>query len=300
MIRFLQSVARGFAAITNTIKSILFVCIFSGFRPKITEIRSDENVDCVILGNGPSMKESMNELLPFLKGKKVMCTNDFVDSPFFEKIQPNYYIFADPTYWSRHASERSKRLFHRYQEIFARVSWDMVILMPYAARKWNYFIDIPARNPHIQLCLINTVEVPCFRKMQFWLYRKNLSMVPMQNVLAAAIFVVLNLGFKKVYLLGADHSWHESLIIDEKNDLYLVNKRFQDTKDATRSPFMVDPAEKEKYDMHKLFRDLSRMFLGYKELEEYAKSIGAKVYNATSHSYIDAFERTDVLKAHDQ
>ncbi len=43
--------------------------------------------------------------------------------------------------------------------------------------------------------------------------------------------------------------------------------------------------------MCNLFRDLSKMFFSYMELERYAQRLGAKIYNATEGSYIDAFER---------
>lgn len=43
--------------------------------------------------------------------------------------------------------------------------------------------------------------------------------------------------------------------------------------------------------MHELFAPLSRKFEGYIILEDYSKYLAAKVYNATSKSYIDAFER---------
>jgi hypothetical protein len=52
--------------------------------------------------------------------------------------------------------------------------------------------------------------------------------------------------------------------------------------------------ETEVFKMHEFLKNLSGMFAGYIELENYAKYLGAKVYNASGKSYIDAFERYEI------
>jgi hypothetical protein len=108
--------------------------------------------------------------------------------------------------------------------------------------------------------------------------------------------LALNLKYKKIYLLGADHSWHESIYVGDDNILYLKNKRFNDDGAKKLSPFYGDIKETKPYKMGNLLRDLSRMFSAYMELEEYAKSLKAKIYNASAKTYIDAFERYKIKK----
>lgn len=277
-----------------TVVSGLKVVVFSKTPKRLAAFHGSGPEACVILGNGPSLKETLAEHPEFLVGKKTLCTNDFVDSEYFSKIKPDYYIFADPTYWSPAASDRFKTLFAHYQQQLRAITWPMVIFMPMAARNWNYFHDLPDHNPHLQFCYYNTTEVNCPRALRFWLYRHNLAIPPMQNVMVAGIFVCLNMGFKKSYLLGGDHSWHESLHVDGQNKLFITNSRFQDKAESNKSPFFEDPGESEPYNMHKLFHAFSRMYLGYMELEVYAASIGAKIFNASKRSYIDAFERINL------
>jgi len=142
---------------------------------------------------------------------------------------------------------------------------------------------------------VNTTEVYSSIGWNHYFYRKNLAMPRVQNVLTASIFLAMNIGYKKIFVVGADHSWHESIAISDKNILYLKNTRFQDDKEKDFAPFFEDPAnETIPYRMYNLFRDLSKMFLSYMELERYSKSIKAKIYNASDKSYIDAFERKKI------
>lgn len=267
------------------------VSIFSETPPPLGTIRPADTTACVVLGNGPSLKESLAHHPDFLAGKDLVCTNDFADTEYFTSLQPRYYVFTDPTYWAPNASDRFQKLFAGYRDKFTQVDWPLFILMPMAARSWNYFQDLSKNNPRIRLLYFNSIEVDCFRRLRFWLYRRNLAAPPLQNVMAAGIFLGLNMGYRSVYLLGGDHSWHESLYVDEHNRLYITNARIQDREQSSGSPFYEDPSESDPYNMYRLFHAFSRMYLGYMELEAYARSIDAKVFNSSKRSYIDAFER---------
>ena len=289
----MQKIISSMKSIKNLLKSLTAVLLFSNLFAvlgKTEKIRP--GVSCVILGNGPSLKDALPKSLHFLKGKKVHCFNDFVASSYFEKIQPSYYTLMDSVFWSKNVSTRFKKMRSGYFETMKnKVDWDMTLFFPVRSKKENYFSSLPRHNSHIKIIYVNTTELYSSDKTNFFFYRHNLAMPPMQNVLAASIFIALGFGFKRIYLLGADHSWHESVSISEKNVLYLKNSRFQDREEKDFAPFFVDPGETTPYKMHNLFRDLSKMFLGYIELERYSRSIGAKIYNATEGSYIDAFTR---------
>lgn len=284
--------------IKNLLKSFTAVLLFSNIFPilgKIEKIKPPRS--CVILGNGPSLKTALPESLHFLKGKKVHCFNDFAASAYFTKIRPSYYALMDSVFWSKNVSDKFRKIRSEYfTKMENEVNWDMILFFPVRAKKENFFSSLPKLNSHIKIVYVNTTELYSSEKINFFFYRRNLAMPPMQNVLAASIFIALNLEFRKIYLLGADHSWHESVSISDKNILCLKNNRFQDREEKDFSPFFVDPGETTPYKMHNLFRDLSKMFLSYMELEKYSRSLGARIYNATKGSYIDAFERFKIKK----
>lgn len=292
VLKIIKSVVAFLGNIFNLIKALAYIIIFSKFNPEISKYYRENNEECIILGNGPSLKETLAENFDFLENKKKLCVNDFANSPLFMKIKPDYYIFTDPAYWSDNISLKFKTAFNKYYNILKNdVSWPIILFFPVASKKNNFFHDLAKKNSNITICYINTTEINCFKSLRFYLYRKNLAIPPMQNVLVATIFVCLNLGFKKIFLTGADHSWHESFYVSENNILYLKNSRFQDKGIMILSPFFEDPAEKKPFKMHNLLFALARMFKGYMELEEYSKYLGAKIYNASNKSYIDAFER---------
>jgi hypothetical protein len=266
--------------------------LFSHLGRPIKRIHIDSSKPAVILGNGPSLLPTLSTYLDFFKNKNCICVNDFAASDYFEKIKPGIYVFTDPAYWTRSTSERIRKQLELYRKkMIQNVDWDMTIIMPYAAKKWNYFNDLPQKNNKISICYINTTEINCNKRLRFFLYKKNLAIPPMQNVIVAALFVSINVGIRQSYLVGADHSWHESFFVGNDNILYLKNKRFQDKEEAHFSPFFQDPGESVPYRMDNLLFALAKMFQGYRELDEYSKKQGAKIYNASTKSYIDAFER---------
>lgn len=289
--RLIKTALSSFNNVISIIKAIFLILFFSALRPKLPRIKT-QATECVILGNGPSLKNTLSEKRHFLKNKMTMCTNDFADSPSFREIKPDYYIFTDPAFWSTDLSEKFKSTFEKYFEILKNdVSWPMTIFFPAAARQTNFCRTLPQLNSQISICYINTTAIQGPKKFQYFLYKHNFAMPLAQNVLIAAIFTCINLGFKKIYLTGADHSWHESFYVSENNILYLKNTRFQDKKIMHLSPFFEDAAEMKPYKMHNLLLALSRMFRGYMEIEEYSKYRGVKIFNASEKSYIDAFER---------
>ncbi len=288
----ISKIAKFLKELALLVESVVKILFFSNFQPPIRNLRIDSSKPSVILGNGPSLTTTLSDYPAFFVNKTNICVNDFADSDYFEKIKPTIYVFTDPTYWMTSASARIQNQLELYkQKMVNNVTWKMTIILPFAAKKWNYFIDVPKKNTNISICYINTTEVNCFKRLRFYLYSRNLAIPPMQNVIVAALFISVNVGIKTAYLVGADHSWHESFFVGNDNILYLKNKRFQDREEATYSPFYQDPGETLPYRMDNLLFALARMFQGYRELEEYAKLHHAKIFNASTKSYIDAFER---------
>ena len=108
------------------------------------------------------------------------------------------------------------------------------------------------------------------------------------------IFLGLNMGFKTVYLTGADHSWYKSFFLDDKNKLYYKDEHFYNKEEVGWTPFYKNVEETEAFDMAGIFTALSRKFKGYQELERYSKFLHKKVYNISKESSIGAFERFEI------
>ena len=121
-------------------------------------------------------------------------------------------------------------------------------------------------------------------------------MPPAQNVLVACLYLCLHMEYKKIMLLGADHSWHETLALDEQNRVCLRDRHFYDKGVALR-PFTMDGSSDKIFTMDALFFALGRMFAGYWQIAAYAKTLGVRIVNASSVTYIDAFPRIPLDQA---
>lgn len=275
----------------RSIWSVTLVIFFSDLRPQIQALPKSSG-ECFVLGNGPSLSTLLEESLHILNGRSVMCMNDFPQSHWFKKIKPAFYVATDPVYWSETTSERLKQRYREYAETFAKVvTWPLVIFLPVAAKRSNVFDALPSRNVNVTICYVNTTQVTAPSWLSQFLWRKNLAMPTMQTILVAAIYLALNLGFKTVYIAGADNSWHEDIFVDQDNILKVRYARFHEKNNQEAAPFTQDSAERDPYDMSGFFGWLAQIFHGYHELHDYAKNIGSRVLNTSPKSYIDAFSR---------
>lgn len=256
-----------------------------------------EGEECVILGNGPSLKDSLSgETLEFIKNKKKFCVNESVISDEFLELKPDYVVFVDPYYWAKNTAEPFHSMYQKAAGVFLKSNWKIKIFMPEMAREWNFFIDIPNKNKNIEIVYFNTRESKLKNeKKKFFEYKHNLSSPRMQNVLIACLYLALNIGFEKIYLFGADHSWHESIHIREDNVLCYKDRHFYDKEEVeSYTPVYKNPECTKTFSMAELFTAFGFKYITYEELERYSKDLGAKIYNASKISYIDAFERIKV------
>jgi hypothetical protein len=107
-------------------------------------------------------------------------------------------------------------------------------------------------------------------------------------VLIPAIMAGIWLGYKEISIVGADHSWMQSIWVDDNNNVVSVQPHFY--KDDEKEQKRVD-SEYKGYRLHQIINSFYVAFKSYHNIERFARSRGVKIYNATQGSYIDAFER---------
>jgi len=147
---------------------------------------------------------------------------------------------------------------------------------------YQCILDLLSSNSKITLISYNRTPVSGFKSISYFLYKRNLGMPRPSNVLNAAIFVALNMGYKKVYLYGADHSWLKDLFIDEQNNLCCYQNHFYDDN--------VEILKMPKGSLSDGLMGIVGAFDSYKKLNEYAKQLDSRVINKTNGSYIDIFD----------
>lgn len=242
-----------------------------------------------VLGNGPSLANERPFLLKEFRGQDFFCVNYFANSDLYTDLRPKYYILADPGFWKPDVSGKlleSRNLL--INNIKSRTNWPLTIFVPFEAE--DVFCSAFRSQSEIQISFFNNVPLYGRIRVVHELYRFGLGCPQVQNVLIAALFMAIQEGYKEIILLGADHSWHETLVLDRLNKVCLKDKHFYN-QEARLVPFSIGCGESRTFTMSEAFYAIGRMFEGYRKLESYSKHVGAKILNASSITYVDAFER---------
>lgn len=257
-----------------TIRYAIFTFLYTDLRNHISRINGDGTL--TILANGPSLVMDL-EQINFSEGE-FSVVNDFYKSPWYEKIKPSYHVLADPLYFTKDED---------IQPFVDAVKWNMKLFVPYSAwKRMDILRHVPSQYIEVVPYHINTYYgFDCFRD---WTYRHGLSMPIPQNVLVPSIFNAINMGYKEIRLYGVDHSWTESIRMNDKNQVCLTDSHFYDNEQAKLLPWKKCGVQ---YKMHEILRDLAQMFDSYHQIRKYADSLHCHIVNMTKNSYIDAFDR---------
>jgi hypothetical protein len=273
----------------QTIASVIKILIGSGFFIK-PEIRFDGKT-CIILGNGPSLNQSIDEYQPILGNHKLLCVNHFAESPVYEKIKPEIYILNAPEMWMDDVEpfyhEKGKNLFNA---ISNNTNWGMDLFIPYSARKFQRWQEVINKNTQIRIFYFNSTPIEGYGWFRRLCYNNYLGMPRPHNVLIPSLMLSLYSKFGKIYLLGTDHSWMKDLWVTEDNEVLLNQKHFYDKNTSTAKP--MDNLGKGSRKMHEVLQKFVYAFRGYIEINEYSRLKGQEIINCTKGSYIDAFKRS--------
>ena len=261
------------------------------------------NDSIAILGNGPSLKDTFNDAndYNFIAKKDIFVVNSFVQSEEFFILKPKYLCLMDPNYWG--ATIRLYERFKKDYEQLKKVNWDMIIFMPRQASQNNIFKNLLSENnKYIKFNYINTTPSQVENKnLLYDLYKKNEAMPDVHNVLVGCMYIAINLGYKNIYLYGADHSWHLSLIVNDDNIPCIISKHFYNKKEVVDyTPLYKSQTEKETIKIGEEFEAYAALHKSYEKLEEYSQAMGANIYNLSKFSCIDAFRRKFIDKKNTQ
>lgn len=254
---------------------------------------SRQQAVCSVLGNGPSLSDTLQNHLAFLQQTELVCVNNFAHSPYFAQLQPRNYVIVDPNYFVFSDQSTDRPDIRKTIDAFLTVvDWPMTLYVPRFAQDSYVIQTIRAGNPNIQVVFVNYSVARGFRWLRHWLYRTGWGMMQSQTVIVAALFLMINRRFDAIYLFGADQSWHEQIRLDEGNQVLMQQLHFyEQAKDVAYQPIYSDKHRTKTDSMAGQFLSLHKAFRGYEVLREYADSRRVRIFNASSKSYIDSLER---------
>lgn len=269
----------------NTLVSLLKVIMRSKFSIRMPQAKSET---CVLLGNGPSLKSSLKNNPDFFTKHPLLCVNNFSTTAEYTILKPELYVILDYAFWL----SDGKVVLDTIETLKTKTTWPLELFIPVIASKNTRFKELCAANKNISLNFFNYNVFTGFSGISHFFYKRNIAMPQSQNVLVASIYLTINMGFKKIILVGADHSWHQNLHVDENNIVCIKDVHFYDKEETVNyRPFKKGAHLNETFKMHEIMTTIGKVFYGYEVIKKYADSRGAGISNASDISFIDTFDR---------
>lgn len=284
MIQFLSNTRLFFIGLAK----IFFVSKFKDLHKTV----KTKNQEVIILGNGPSLGSLINDnaFLERIKLMDVVGVNAFCDYSCFEQIQPKYYVMAAPDYWETNVKDVYIQIRTSiYTNLAKKVNWEMFLIIPWDARKQDFWQKIIGQNKNIKIIYFNIIPIEGSKGFKFFCFNKKFGTPRLHNVIGPSIMNMIWLNYKRIYLVGVEHSWLPQISVDENNIALVGQPHFYD-KDA--KPEKMNGVGGVGYrKLHEIIHKFYLTFKGYFEVQEYAANKNVEIINLTPDSFIDAFPR---------
>lgn len=278
-----------FATFFKTGISLMKVVFRSSFGLKLPP---PKNKSCIVLGNGPSLKTSLEKDLQQIKKHDLVCVNNFAYSEYFEILKPQNYVLLDRYFFtfSENTQENRVAITGTFEKLKS-IDWEINFILPAYAKNSYLVKKILEPNKKVSIFYFNYVVFEGFDSIKNFIFKKNLGMPQCQNILSASLFLNVSRGYDEIFIIGADHSWHEDIKL-EGNKIIQVDTHFYE-KGKPKNINLTDRSV-GNLNMATFFLSLYNAFRTYDVIKNYADYRKVKIYNASVKSYVDSFERREI------
>lgn len=235
----------------------------------LKKVKSDDDV--YILATGPSLKKLD---LTSLIGKDCISVNGFFKHKLFTDINPRVHCLMDPNLFDR--SVYTEGSF--YQELISK-SKDTKLLVPLFRGK--KFIE--------QFKINQKIDTFCFMhgSQNKNCYSLKSPIPAYYGIGALAINVAIYLNYKRIFLLGFDHTWLAERGDENQSHFYqgatIDNKKWGNLgKLSDRVPYVEE------------LRTNYILWNDYIALKNIADSKGIKIINLTDPTFLDVFPKGQI------
>lgn len=252
-------------------------------RPVGRAMKKPQERELVVLGNGPSLSQTLAGHRDWLSARDLMAVNFAANSDEFFRLMPGHYVLADPHFF--HGADSDPNVARLWENI-RRADWPMTLHVPAAEqRRAEQYI---AKRGHISVHPYNLTPVEGYAWLRRAAYARGLGMPRPRNVLIPSLMLGLNSGYRTIYIAGADHSWSRTLWVDDANRVVSIQPHFYPDSEKERERVASEYAG---YHLHDIYTSLAIAFRSYFDIAGYAATLGARIINITPGSFIDAFPR---------
>ncbi len=268
-----------------SLKGIAKIVLQSRFGASIKEDADNRDRTLYILANGPSLRETISQHGPALRDCDTMAVNFAANAPEFTMLKPRYYVLADPHFFKATSDPNVRKLLDN----ISAATWPLTLIID--IRYASHLAKAVKLPQNVKIETFNAVGIEGFRRLEKFAFSNGLAIPRPRNVLIPSIMAGLRLGYRTIYICGADHSWMQDLHVDQNNCVISGMNHFykESDKEVKRSA-----NEYRKYCLHDIVYSYYIAFRSYHQIERYARSIGADIFNSTPGSFIDAFRRKEL------
>lgn len=276
--------ARFVGSLGASLKSLVKIAVESRGR---TRVKAPEapTLPLVVMGNGPSLNDTIADCRRQLEALPLLAVNFAALSPEFWQLRPSYYVLADPVFFAPAAEGNVGKL----RDAFARIDWPVTLFVPVRSKAAAH--RLTAGNANITVAGFNPVGVEGFELLEEKAFDLGLGMPRPRNVLIPSLMIAISLGFKTIYVAGADHSWMKTLDVTDDNTVVSVQPHFY--AESKEEKARVTSVYKDVR-LHEVVYSFYVAFKSYFTIERYARRRGVSIYNVTPGSFIDAFQRCNL------
>lgn len=277
----LDKIQDSVSKITSSAASLIKVALLS--RRASAKVNDDQRKSIVVMGNGPSLRQTIDNDMEWLCSHDLMAVNFAANTPDFLNLRPAYYILADGHFFSGRDTDPNVA---KLWEELGKISWKITLWVP---RKFLHMAKgLTYLNSNIGLKTFNLTPVEGIKGLCHMMFDAGLGMPRPRNVMIPAIMAAIREGYKKIYLCGADHTWTRTLSVDDDNFVVSIQPHFYQDNDKeherVRSTY-------KGLKLHDVLGSMTIAFRSYWQIAGYARSRGIEIINATPGSMIDAFPR---------
>lgn len=292
----LTRVARSCADIASSVVSL--VRLAHDFSPQRCRIPTRLGERLVILGAGPSLRQTLGQVKPsFASDIVFLSVNDLYRDESFCTLRPAFHVIADPIYWDDDT-------YGEYAEPLSRAlraaEWSITLFMPLRAKKSRLHDALTGSNVHV--AFYRTTPIKGLPTLEYLIFRARLGIPKTQNVLVAALAIALWMNFRSIALIGADHTWHRDLSLNQQN--VLMTGEFHSYGSGSQRPFLKPSGvgkslarrtlgSADVFTMREIFLAWATVHESYEKLARIARRQDARITNCSAVTFIDAFERTE-------
>ncbi len=268
------------AMLENTGKSIKSIVkiLLSSRRSDVKRVPEGDTV--IIMGNGPSLRDVIDNHADTLHAYPTLAVNFAANAPEYTSLRPRYYVLADPHFFNNTTDPNVARLIDNLN----RTDWQMTLFLPATVSNARALIT----SPTVDIQRFNAIAVEGWEWLENAAYSSGRGMPRPRNVLIPSIMIAMRLGYRNIFLTGADHSWMRTLEVNDNNEVVSVQPHFY--KEDAHEEKRVVTAYRD-IPLHSVIQSFYVAFRAYHDLQRYAASHGINIYNATPGSFIDAFPR---------